>query len=89
MTYGEVTTVSGVRSSHHVLCVEHLLSELWHSDSTVLLAASCGEGCETSHEEMKTRERHFMELTLAKCLPNRSRGSVPKLTASFRRSELS
>jgi len=89
MTYGEVTTVSGVGSSHHVLCVEHLLSELWHSDSTVLLAASCGEGCETSHEEMKTRERHFIELSSVKWQPEQSRSGVPKLTASFRRSELS
>ena len=55
-TYGEVTTVPGVRSSHHVLGVEHLLSELRDGDSTVLLAATSSERSETSHEEMETRE---------------------------------
>ena len=55
-TYGEVTTVPGVRGSHHVLGVEHLLSELRDGDSTVLLAATSSERSETSHEEMETRE---------------------------------
>ena len=59
-TYGEVTTVPWVRSSHHVLCIEHLLRELRHGDCTVLLASTGGKRRETSHEEVQTRERHYM-----------------------------
>ena len=45
-----------VRSSHHVLGIEHLLSELRNSDSPILLAAASSEGSETGHEEVKTGE---------------------------------
>ena len=36
----EVTAVTRIASSHHVLGIEHLLGELWYSKSTVLLATS-------------------------------------------------
>ena len=49
----------GVRGSHHVLGVEHLLSELRDGDSTVLLAATRGEGREAGHEEVKTGEGNY------------------------------
>jgi len=55
-TYGEVTTVPGVRGSHHVLCVEHLLREFRNRDGTVLLASASGQWGVTSHEEVKTWE---------------------------------
>jgi hypothetical protein len=48
--------VSGVRGSHHVLGIEHLLCELGNGDSTVLLAAACSERGKADHEEMQTRE---------------------------------
>ena len=53
---GEVTTVPGVRGSHHVLRIEHLLRQLRDGDSAVLLAAASSEGSEAGHEEVKTRE---------------------------------
>merc|ERR1719243_373921 len=52
----EVSSVSWVRSAHHVLGVEHLLGELWDGKGSVLLGSSGSEWGETSHEEMKTWE---------------------------------
>ena len=59
VAYGEVAAISRVRSSHHVLGVEHLLGQLGHGDGTVLLAATGGKGSETSHEEMETGEGNY------------------------------
>jgi hypothetical protein len=53
---GEVTTVTRIRSTHHVLGVEHLLSEFRDSEGTVLLRTTRSEGSETNHEEVETRE---------------------------------
>ena len=37
---GEISSVSWVRSAHHVLGIEHLLGKLWDGKSSVLLRAS-------------------------------------------------
>ena len=55
---GQVATVTEVRSSHHVLGVEHLLSELRDGNGTELLAATSSQGGEAGHEEVETRERN-------------------------------
>jgi len=60
-THGKVTTVPGVRGSHHILGIEHLLSELWNGDSTILLASTGGQGGVTSHEEVKTWEGNHID----------------------------
>ena len=52
----EVSAVSRVGGTHHVLGVEHLLSELGDSEGSVLLGASGCKGGETDHEEVKTDE---------------------------------
>jgi hypothetical protein len=45
-----------VRRAHHVLGVEHLLCEFWHSQSAVLLRATAGQWGKADHEEVETWE---------------------------------
>ncbi len=48
--------MSGIRGGHHVLGIEHLLSQFGDGNRAVLLATPGCEGSEPSHEEVETRE---------------------------------
>jgi len=52
-----------IRRSHHVLGIEHLLSELRNTDSTVLLTTTSSQGGETDQEEMKTGKGDWVKQT--------------------------
>jgi hypothetical protein len=54
----QVSSVSGISSTHHVLGIEHLLSQFRNSQGSVLLASSAGQGGESDHEEVQSGERH-------------------------------
>ena len=60
----EISAVSGVAGGHHVLGVEHLLGELGHGESPVLLGAPGGEGSEPRHEEVETGEGDHVDRQL-------------------------
>ena len=55
---GKISTVSWVRSTHHVFGIEHLLGKFWYSKGSVYLGSSWGKWSETNHEEMKSWERN-------------------------------
>ena len=58
---GEVSAVTRITGSHHVLGVEHLLCKLWDGESSVLLATTRGKRSEARHEEMKTWEGYHVD----------------------------
>ena len=53
--------MSWITGSHHVFSVEHLLSKLRDSKSSVLLRTSGSEWSESGHEEVETRERNHVD----------------------------
>lgn len=63
---GEVTAVTEVGRSHHVLRVVHLLGQLGHGDGTEGVGATAGQRSESNHEEMQTREGNHVYGQLAK-----------------------
>jgi len=65
---GQVTTVAGVRGSHHVLGIEHLLGQLGNSQGTEVLGVVGGQGSETDHEEVKTGEGDYSNMNAHKPL---------------------
>jgi len=58
---GEVASVTGISSAHHVLGVEHLLGELRNGEGSVLLGASGGKWREAGHEEVKSGEGNHVD----------------------------
>ena len=60
----EISAVSWITGSHHVLGIKHLLSELGNSASTILLSASSNQRSEARHEEVETREGDHVDRQL-------------------------
>jgi len=58
---GLTHALSGVRGGHHVLGVEHLLSELGNGDSSVRSGTSSSQRSETDHEEVKSGEGNHVD----------------------------
>ena len=63
---GEIAAIAEVRSSHHVLRVKHLLSELGYSDGTEGVCTTASKRSKTNHEEVKTWERNHVDSQFAK-----------------------
>jgi len=58
--------MSGVRSAHHVLGIEHLLGKFRDSEGSVLLGSSGGQRSETDHEEVESGEGNKVDGKLSK-----------------------
>ena len=63
--HSKIAAMAGVAGGHHVLGVEHLLSQLWDGQGPVLLAATGRERGEAGHKEVETREGHHVDGQLA------------------------
>ena len=57
----EVSSLSWIGSSHHVLRIKHLLGQLRNTEGTELVASTRCQGSETDHEEVQTRERDHVD----------------------------
>merc|ERR1719491_18976 len=64
-TSSQVSSVARVSGAHHVLGVEHLLSQLRNGECAVLLGASGSEGGESGHEEVQTRKGDHVDGNLS------------------------
>ncbi|GMR35948.1 hypothetical protein PMAYCL1PPCAC_06143, partial [Pristionchus mayeri] len=62
---GEITSVAGVASGHHVLGVEHLLGQLGDGGGPVGLSSLGRQRGESRHEEVETREGNHVDCELA------------------------
>merc|ERR1719481_2325554 len=55
-SHGEIPTVPRITCRHHVLSIEHLLSEFRNSKSTILLGATGSQGSKPGHEKVQAWE---------------------------------
>merc|ERR1740129_2552489 len=60
----QVPTMARVSCAHHILGIEHLLCQLRHCQSTILLRSARRQWCKSSHEEMEAREWNEVDSNL-------------------------
>ena len=56
--------MSRITSSHHVLGIKHLLSQLWNCESSVLLGTTGSERSKSWHEEVESGEWNHVDRQL-------------------------
>ncbi|KAH3668706.1 hypothetical protein OGAPHI_002460 [Ogataea philodendri] len=61
----QVSTLSWVRSGHHVLGIEHLLCQFWNSQRSERLRSNRGQWSVTNHEEVQSWEWHKVHSKLS------------------------
>merc|ERR1719245_1673219 len=60
----QIPTMARVSCAHHILGIEHLLCQLWHCQSTILLRSTRSQWCKSSHKEMEAREWNEVDSNL-------------------------
>ena len=58
---GQISSLSRIGSSHHVLCIKHLLSQLRDAQRAELMTSTRSQGCESDHEKVQTREGNHVD----------------------------
>jgi len=58
---GQISSLSRIGSSHHVLCIKHLLSQLGDAQCAELMTSTRSQGSKPNHEEMQTREGNHVD----------------------------
>ena len=61
----KISSMSGITGSHHVLGIKHLSSQLWDSESSVLLRAACCQRSKARHEEVEPGEGDHVDRQLS------------------------
>merc|ERR1712151_537570 len=77
----EVTTMTRVCCAHHIFSIEHLLGQLWHRKSTILLRTARRKWSEACHEEVEPREgyeinRDFAQIAIELPREAQTRGNT-------------
>merc|ERR1711884_823601 len=62
----QIADIAGVSSTHQDFRIEHLLSQLWDGQRTVLLRSARRQRCEPRHEEVETWEGDQVHCNLTK-----------------------
>jgi hypothetical protein len=57
----QISAVTWITGSHHVLGIKHLLGKFWYSQSSVLLATTRCKRSESWHEEVETWEWYHVD----------------------------
>ena len=52
----QISALSRIGGSHHVLGIKHLLSQFGDAQRTELMTSTWSQGCESDHEKVQTRE---------------------------------
>ena len=69
----QVTSVTRVGGTHHILGIKALLGELGHGECTVLLTSTACQWSVSNHEEVETREWNHVHCKLTKIAVELSR----------------
>ena len=62
----QISSVSWISSTHHILGIKHLLCEFWDCEGSVLLWSSWCEWCKTNHEEVESWEWNQVDSQFSK-----------------------